>query len=98
MKANYFYSLMILFVLGCYTSLSALTPNELMKNKVQRDSAVIGKTLYENSCARCHSLKDPAKYTMHQWPGLVDKMQKRAKITNEQKAIILTYLATKTKK
>lgn len=56
-----------------------------------------GKALYTNSCVRCHKLKDPAKYTSAQWPGS-NKMQKRSKITDEQKALILSYLKMEAKK
>ena len=76
----------------------ASTQNDTIAHKMSADSVKTGKALYENNCVRCHKLKDPAKYTMAQWPRLVDKMQKRAKITDEQKALILSYLATEAKK
>ena len=85
-------------LLSCMGTISAITQNDTLPNKLKSDSVRTGKALYENNCVRCHKLKNPAKYTMVQWPGLVNKMQKRAKITDEQKTLILTYLATEAKK
>ena len=85
-------------LLSCFGTLFAITQNDTITSKSNVDSVKTGKTLYENKCVRCHKLKDPAKYTMAQWPGLVNKMQKRSKITDEQKKLILSYLATEAKK
>ena len=81
---------------GFSGAILATNQNDSIKQNI--DSLTIGKNLYEISCVRCHKLKDPAKYTAQQWPGLVNKMQKRAKITDEQKAIILSYLVSEAKK
>jgi cytochrome c2 len=81
---------------GFSGAILATNQNDSIKQNI--DSLKTGKNLYEASCVRCHKLKDPAKYTAKQWPGLVDKMQKRAKITDEQKAIILSYLVSEAKK
>jgi len=85
-------------LLSCVGILFATTQSDSLPGKLKADSVRTGKALYENNCVRCHKLKNPAKYTMVQWPGLVNKMQKRAKITDEQKTLILTYLATEAKK
>ena len=71
---------------------------DTVKNKTAVDSVKTGNDLFVNKCKRYHKLKDPHKYTMVQWPGLVNKMQKRAKITDQEKAMILSYLATEAKK
>jgi len=85
-------------LLSCVGTLSAATQNDTLTSKLYADSVKTGKALYVNNCVRCHKLKDPAKYTMAQWPGLVKKMQKRSKITDEQRKLILSYLATEAKK
>jgi hypothetical protein len=88
----------VFFLQGYVTSIFAKSQNDSIKNKVQIEMVMSGKALYEKSCTHCHKLKSPSKYTIQQWPGLVNKMQKRSKITDEQKAIILTYLTTEAKK
>jgi len=98
MNTKHLFSLTLLIFLSTAGSLFAAKQNDTLKNKVSVDSISTGKILYEKNCVRCHKLKDPAKYTMAQWPALVNKMQKRSKITDEEKAIILTYLTTEAKK
>jgi len=85
-------------LLSCAGTILASTQNDSIINKMHADSVKTGKTLYANNCVRCHKLKDPVKYTRAQWPGLVNEMQKRSKITDEQKALILSYLMTEAKK
>lgn len=84
-------------LLSCAGTIFAIKQDDTLKNKISVDSVRTGNELYVKNCARCHKLKDPAKYTMAQWPGLVNKMQKRSKITDQQKAMILSYLATEAK-
>jgi len=85
-------------MLSSSVTIFAATQNDSITNKLHADSVKTGNELYVKNCVRCHKLKDPAKYTRAQWPGLVNKMQKRAKITDEQKALILSYLVTEAKK
>ena len=85
-------------MLSSTVAIFAATQNDSITNKLHADSFKTGNELYVKNCVRCHKLKDPAKYTRAQWPGLVNKMQKRAKITDEQKALILSYLLTEAKK
>lgn len=92
------YSLGVILLIGVGTHLYAAPQNDSIKNKNLVDSVSVGKTLYENSCVRCHKLKAPSKYTVQQWPALVNKMQRRSKITDEQKATILKYLLSEAKK
>lgn len=51
-----------------------------------------GKTLYENSCARCHKLFPVTKHNKNGWSGTLDRMAPKAKITEEQKTLVYNYL------
>jgi cytochrome c5 len=51
-----------------------------------------GKSLYENSCAKCHMLFPASKHTKEDWIPVLDRMAKKAKITDEQKASIYNYI------
>jgi len=62
------------------------------------DTLRTGKMFYENSCVRCHSLKVPGNYTAQEWPGILNKMQPKARISDQQKNIILSYLLSEAKK
>ena len=98
MNSKHFHSFAVVFLLSSAANMFAAAPNDSIKSKLPIDSVRMGKELYANSCVRCHKLKEPSKYTIQQWPGLVNKMQKRAKITDNQKAIILSYLLSEAKK
>lgn len=98
MNRNRLFAMSIVILLSTAGSVFAVKQPDTLKSKMPVDSIATGKGLYERSCQRCHKLKDPAKYTVVQWPGLVNKMQKRAKITDTEKAIILTYLKSQAKK
>ncbi|RXR19382.1 cytochrome c [Flavobacterium amnicola] len=51
-----------------------------------------GKTLYENSCARCHKLFPVTKHDKSGWAVTVDRMAPKAKLTAEQKDLVYNYL------
>jgi mono/diheme cytochrome c family protein len=51
-----------------------------------------GKALYTANCNRCHSLYTPKSFTREQWTKNLNRMQPKAKITEEQKAAIYSYL------
>jgi hypothetical protein len=56
-----------------------------------------GRFLYIKTCSSCHTMHLPSEYTKMQWAVSINKMQKRAKITDEQKEMIFRYLITKAK-
>jgi nitrate/TMAO reductase-like tetraheme cytochrome c subunit len=56
-----------------------------------------GRALYVNKCASCHNLHLPNTHTKAQWEKSLSKMQKNAKITDQEKDIILQYLFTNSK-
>ncbi|UZT96156.1 cytochrome c [Chryseobacterium fluminis] len=53
-----------------------------------------GKTIFENSCGRCHKLPDPAKHTPVQWVGIMNSMAPKAKLTDEQHQWVYDYVVS----
>ena len=51
-----------------------------------------GKDLFVNNCAKCHSLKNPNNYTAEEWKPILDKMAKRAKISDAEKEKVYKYV------
>ncbi|MEL1255342.1 cytochrome c [Flavobacterium sp. DGU38] len=51
-----------------------------------------GKNLYENSCARCHKLYEPKKFTQEEWKPILISMQKKAKLDDVKMASITNYI------
>ena len=50
------------------------------------------KSLYENSCNKCHKLYSPSEFSKEEWPRILKKMQKKAKLDDPQIAGIQDYI------
>ena len=53
-----------------------------------------GKNLYGMNCAKCHKLYDSKDFTAEEWTPIVMRMQKKARISDEQREKIYAYLTT----
>jgi mono/diheme cytochrome c family protein len=51
-----------------------------------------GEELYSEKCAGCHRLYPKAELTAQEWKITMEEMGKRAKLNDEEKKMILTYL------
>ena len=79
------------------TQLYIPTENDATTNNVSLQNLQKGRELYINSCASCHSLIDPAKLTKLKWEKEMVSMQKKAKIDDNKKDLILQYIEAKCK-
>ncbi|UOU99517.1 cytochrome c [Chryseobacterium daecheongense] len=53
-----------------------------------------GKTIFENSCGRCHKLPDPTSHNSVQWVGIMNSMAPKAKLTDEQHQWVYDYIVS----
>jgi len=63
----------------------------------QADSAsdlAEGKSLYENNCAKCHSLYNPKDFSKESWKPILLDMQIKAGISDEQREKIYNYVVS----
>ena len=51
-----------------------------------------GRALFVNNCAKCHDLYSPKDFNAEQWKPIMLSMQKKAKISDEEREIIYAYL------
>jgi mono/diheme cytochrome c family protein len=51
-----------------------------------------GRQLYVTSCGTCHELPAPRDYRPEAWPGWLDTMGPKAKLTYAQRADVLRYV------
>jgi hypothetical protein len=65
---------------------------------VTYDQLVKGRELYVDNCAKCHGLHKPQEFDEAGWNQVMDKMQPKAKINNDQRALIMAYLTHYPKK
>lgn len=56
------------------------------------EALTLGRQLYLQRCSECHHLKRPAFLPHHEWPEMVRKMAKEAKINPDQQLVITQYL------
>ena len=91
------YLLAVVLMLGCSTTKKVAVVQPETKT-VLSETALQGQTLYENNCKRCHRLYNASEFTAARWPSILDSMQKKAKITDQQKELISEYLAINSKK
>jgi cytochrome c5 len=85
-------ALLAIVLYSCGGSKSAPAAVETVKKNELSPALAEGKGLYENNCAKCHKLYDPADYTAEKWTGILKWMQPKAKITDEQRTSIYNYL------
>lgn len=50
------------------------------------------RQLYINKCGSCHTLYLPNKYKGPMWEQVLNEMSQRAKLTEDEKKDLLTYL------
>ncbi|WP_419869502.1 c-type cytochrome [Chryseobacterium sp. CT-SW4] len=53
-----------------------------------------GKTIFENSCGRCHDLPEPTAHTSVQWVGIMNAMAPKAKLNDEQHQLVYDYVVS----
>jgi cytochrome c2 len=51
-----------------------------------------GKSVFREKCAKCHSYKLPETRTAEKWPGIMDRMARKAKLTADQKDAVLAFV------
>lgn len=53
-----------------------------------------GKNLYDNSCAKCHKLYEPKKFSQEEWKPILTRMQKKAHLDDVKMAAISNYITS----
>lgn len=87
----------VLVICKCSSALYNPTTADAQNSGTSLDSLIAGRKTYIESCSSCHSLYLPEQYTKREWIIIMDSMQTKSNLTEEQKKIILKYLVTKSK-
>jgi cytochrome c5 len=51
-----------------------------------------GKGLFEVSCGNCHKLFSPTEFTQTQWAPILKRMQPKARLDDQQMALVTEYV------
>jgi hypothetical protein len=57
----------------------------------------MGRELYSNNCQKCHSIHEPAEFTMEGWDKIMAKMKNKAGIDDKSQDSIMAYLTALSK-
>ena len=90
-------SVFCITLVSCATALYLPTNNDAIKNNVPLENLIQGRKLFINKCASCHNLYLPSQFTKQQWNPILMKMQKKAKLTDNQIKMISAYIETNSK-
>ncbi|SFC02797.1 cytochrome c [Kaistella jeonii] len=58
------------------------------------EKLAMGKTVFENSCAKCHDLPNPVDHSAQDWVGIMNSMAPKAKLNDAQHAIVYDYIVS----
>jgi hypothetical protein len=84
-------------IIACSQALYIPTLTDSQKTGVSSETLVLGRKLYVNNCAGCHSLFQPEQFTIEEWGKVMPSMQKKAKCSEQDAAIIMKYINARAK-
>jgi len=62
------------------------------ENKFSEEYLAQGKTVFENSCAKCHDLPSPSEHSAEAWTGILAEMAPKAKLNATQHEMVYNYI------
>ena len=95
-KLNLSKNIVAVFITAAGLSVSC-TPKPTADSGTKTTTAeklAAGKTIYENSCNRCHDLPEPTAHSAQEWVGIMNWMAPKAKLTAEQHALVYDYVVS----
>lgn len=71
------------------------SPSFTGKKQLTEGMIAEGKTLFENSCAKCHALPSPKSFTDEKWVGIMNAMAPKSKLSDKQSELVYDYVTFK---
>ena len=81
----------IIFVAACSTALYIPSMDQSISEAGYKE-LLEGREIYINKCGSCHSLIIPERYNANDWNKWVETMGPKAKMSEEEKHLVLKYL------
>ena len=79
----------------------AVVPNTSEKPAISADTKAnsveriaLGKTIYDNSCGKCHDLPNPTAHSAQDWVGIMNWMAPKANLNEDQKQMAYDYVVS----
>ena len=51
-----------------------------------------GYSIYSTKCVECHDMKNIQDFTLTDWPGIIEGMSRKAKLSPEQRDLVSHYI------
>lgn len=86
-----------ILICGVFAGLAAAscTPKTVTgETALKAEELAQGKTIFENSCARCHDLPEPTAFSSQDWVGIMNAMAPKAKLNDNQHALVYNYVVS----
>ena len=90
-------SVIIILAIAVTSCAHKTVPTQTATTTISAGDVAAGKQTYIANCGRCHSLKNAGDYTTDEWVPLVDKMARKAKLSDSDKANVLAYVQANAK-
>jgi cytochrome c5 len=68
---------------------------DIKKNFTEADLAE-GKTIHDSKCNRCHQLKTITNFSMAEWDNILQRMIPKARLNEQQAALVRAYIMSNT--
>ncbi|HSU28199.1 MAG TPA: hypothetical protein VLJ68_07450 [Chitinophagaceae bacterium] len=76
----------------------ALSGRAMTDSNLVAVDLVQGKSVFTESCSRCHDLPDPAKYAGTRWERILGRMIPRARLNRVEASNVRAYVLTNSAK
>jgi hypothetical protein len=92
-----FFGMLVIFT-GCSAALPVVTEDDVRRVRTRMPTATLhtldaGRQRYIDRCGGCHSLHMPSEFTEEEWRKSLEEMQSRSRTSDEEKELILLYIA-----
>lgn len=91
----------ILFLASCAASYSLIKPTQADADRVKAENPDVtlaqltkGRELYQESCAKCHSLKEAFEHSPEKVVKVMPNMAKKAHVNDADAQLIQQYILT----
>lgn len=85
-------------ITALFVACSPKTTPQSVVEPVSSEPMAMGKSLYVARCSKCHELPKVGDFTAKKWTGIVDWMAPKAKLSTQEKQMVLNYVQANAKK
>jgi hypothetical protein len=90
--------LLFICITAIFVACSPKATTRTVAEPTSTDPMVMGKSLYVARCSKCHELPKVGDFTANKWTGIVDWMAPKAKLSTQEKQLVLNYVQANAKR